>query len=130
MTAMGTKTSRDAVPTAYQSRLLLAALNDPRHRLPSGVRRATTDVMRRRQWVREYGVDGRPVDDGRLPGAGAPLSRFRLTHHGVNAARRARQAQAGPVRPDIASQERPEMTFGRTVSGSGHRVSSRVDQHR
>ncbi|MFE0489216.1 hypothetical protein [Streptomyces griseoaurantiacus] len=96
---MGTKTSRDAIPTAYQSRLLLAALGDARYRLPSGVRRTTTDVMRKRQWVREYGVDGRPVDVGHLPGARAPLSHFRLTHHGVNAARRARAAQSAAPLP-------------------------------
>jgi hypothetical protein len=105
VTAMGTKTSRDAVPTAYQVRLLLAALGDPRHRLPSGVRRATADVMRRRQWVTEYGADGRPVDPGRPPGARAPLSRFRLTHHGVNAARRAREARTGSAGPEVAARE-------------------------
>ncbi|MFI2378258.1 hypothetical protein ACH5AO_24835 [Streptomyces sp. NPDC018964] len=89
---MGTKTSRDATPTAYQSRLLLAALRDSRHRLPSGARRVTTEVMRRRQWVREYGADGRPLDPRRPERGRAAGSHFRLTHHGVNAARRAEAA--------------------------------------
>ncbi|TWF74033.1 hypothetical protein FHX78_1265 [Streptomyces capillispiralis] len=89
---MGTKTSRDATPTAYQCRLLLAALKDSRHQLPSTARSVTTDVMRRRQWVREYGADGRPLDPRRSDGERAAGSRFRLTHHGVNAARRAEAA--------------------------------------
>ncbi|MEU6756064.1 hypothetical protein [Streptomyces sp. NPDC046685] len=84
---MGTKTSVNTTPTDYQAGLLLAALDDEHHRIPSNANGRTLDLMCRRQWVREYTATGRIASTVRnYPG----FTHFRLTHHGVNAAHRVR----------------------------------------
>ncbi|MFD7867013.1 hypothetical protein [Streptomyces sp. NPDC059783] len=77
----------DAEPTDYQARLLLAALDDSQHRVPSNAKTRTLYIMDLRQWVR-------PVLRDRS-GSSIPsnVRHWRLTHHGVNAANRARTAQ-------------------------------------
>ncbi|MDH6629374.1 hypothetical protein M2271_007210 [Streptomyces sp. LBL] len=85
--AMGTKTGINTVPTDYQAGLLLAALDAERHRIPGDANGRTLDLFYARQWVKEYTAIGRLASTVRdYPG----FTHFRLTHHGINAARRVR----------------------------------------
>ncbi|WP_331726061.1 hypothetical protein [Streptomyces sp. NBC_00470] len=83
---MGTKTGRDTVPSSYQAQLLRDALTDAKHRLPTDARRSALNVMRRRRWIVEY----TPGSSRAATRGGSGFTRFRLSHHGVNAARRLR----------------------------------------
>jgi hypothetical protein len=87
---MGAKTGIDTVPTDYQAGLLLAALDDEHHRIPGDAKGRTLDLFYARQWVREYTATGKLASTVRdYPG----FTHFRLTHHGVNAAKKARAAR-------------------------------------
>ncbi|MFI7415272.1 hypothetical protein ACIBU0_42230 [Streptomyces sp. NPDC049627] len=87
---MATKTGINTVPTRPQADLLIVALGAPNHRIPSTATGRTLDIMLRRQWIREYTSDGRLASTVRdYPG----FTHFRLTHHGVNAAKKARAAR-------------------------------------
>ncbi|MER5222906.1 hypothetical protein [Streptomyces flaveus] len=82
---MGTKTGINTIPTDYQAALLLAALDDEHHRIPRDANGRTLDLMYARQWVKEYTATGKLAAAVRdYPG----FTHFRLTHHGINAARR------------------------------------------
>ncbi|PNG17016.1 hypothetical protein [Streptomyces cahuitamycinicus] len=100
---MATKTGIDTVPTKPQADLLIAALDAENHRIPSTATGRTLDIMLRRQWVKEYTANGRLASTVRdYPG----FTHFRLTHHGVNAAKKARAARAaaaerGPATLDV-----------------------------
>lgn len=88
-----TRAALDAAPTDYQARLLLAALDDSQHRIPSDAKPRTLNIMDLRQWVR-------PVLRDRS-GSSIPsnVRHWTLTHHGVNAANRARTAQLAEKYP-------------------------------
>jgi hypothetical protein len=88
-----TRAALDANPTDYQARLLLAALDDSQHRIPSDAKTRTLNIMDLRQWVR-------PVLRDRS-GSSIPsnVRHWTLTHHGVNAANRARTAQLAEKYP-------------------------------
>ncbi|MFE0778064.1 hypothetical protein [Streptomyces sp. NPDC058861] len=82
-----TSTALDAPASDYQARLLLAALDDSQRRIPSDAKPRTLHIMRLRRWVRPVLRDH--------SGSSAPsnIRHWTLTHHGVNAANRARTAQ-------------------------------------
>ncbi|MGW3627608.1 hypothetical protein [Streptomyces sp. NPDC000880] len=97
---MASNISITAAPTAYQGGLLLAALADKEHRIPSDARGATIDLMHERQWLLQYRNDGTLLDLGTRH---TPNTHFRLTHHGVKAAERFRERQnAKTVQPTPA----------------------------
>lgn len=83
----------DTEPTDYQAGLLLAALADSQHRIPSDARVRTLDIMRstKRQWIRP-----RRRSDS-LAAVEAGVKDFVLTHHGVNAANKVKAAQSNNV---------------------------------
>ncbi|CAM5238213.1 hypothetical protein [Streptomyces griseomycini] len=88
---MATKTGIDTVPTDYQARLLLAALADPQHRIPSDARGRTLDIMLSRQWIRPRRLTSS------LAFVKSGVRDWVLTHHGVNAANKVKAAQgSGP----------------------------------
>ncbi|MFE2184158.1 hypothetical protein [Streptomyces sp. NPDC059455] len=84
-----TRAAWDVTLTDYQARLLLAALADSQHRIPSDARARTLDIMRRNQWIRPR----------RLAFVEGGVKDWRLTHHGVNAANRVRTAQLAKQYP-------------------------------
>lgn len=90
---MGTKTGWNTTPTDRQADLLIAALDAENHRIPSAAKGRTLDLMYARQWVKEYAFDGRLAGPARRAGYQG-FTHFRLTHHGVNAAKKARAARA------------------------------------
>ncbi|MFF3787128.1 hypothetical protein [Streptomyces sp. NPDC001933] len=84
----------DTTPTDYQAGLLIAALADSQHRIPSDARGRTLDIMRTgREWIRAR----------RLTSTTAAVKSgakdYVLTHHGVNVANRARTAQLAQKYP-------------------------------
>ncbi|GAA2439205.1 hypothetical protein [Streptomyces glaucus] len=83
----------DATPTAYQARLLIAALDDSQRRIPSDAKTRTVDIMRLRQWVRPRRLDSSASF------IESSVRDFVLTHHGVNAAQRALTAQLAQKYP-------------------------------
>lgn len=88
-----TRAALDATPTDYQARLLLAALDDSQHRVPSDAKTRTLDIMDLRQWVRPV------LRDRSGPSIPSNVRHWTLTHHGVNAANRARTAQLAEKYP-------------------------------
>ncbi|OEJ21033.1 hypothetical protein [Streptomyces subrutilus] len=88
---MPTNTSVNATPSDHQGELLIAALAHSSHRVP-GAKGRTLDIMARRQWVKEHTSTGRLASTVRdYPG----FTHFRLTHLGVNAARRVQALRDG-----------------------------------
>ncbi|WP_440580911.1 hypothetical protein [Streptomyces sp. PT19] len=87
----------DVPATDYEARLLLAALDDTQHRIPSDAKTRTLNIMRLRHWAR-------PVLRDRS-GSSIPsnVRHWTLTHHGVNAANRARTAQLAEQFPVAAA---------------------------
>ncbi|MFF7953653.1 hypothetical protein [Streptomyces griseorubiginosus] len=83
----------DATPTNYQARLLLAALDDCQRRVPSDAKTRTLHIMDLRQWVRPV------LRDRSGPSIPSNVRHWMLTHHGVNAANRARTAQLAEKYP-------------------------------
>ncbi|MET8717426.1 hypothetical protein ABZV52_30120 [Streptomyces sp. NPDC004735] len=75
-----------ARPTPYQAKLLLAALADNEHRIPSDANGRTLDLFLGRRWVEEYTADGR-LAAGVRDYSG--FTHFRLSRSGVNTAKRA-----------------------------------------
>ena len=105
---MAAKTDISTIPTDYQTQLLLAALADEEHRIPSDARGATLDIMYSRQWIKEYTADGRLASAVRnYPG----FTHFRLTHHGVNAANKAK-AQVPTAQTAVPAEEYPANPAG------------------
>lgn len=101
---MGTKTGIETVPSAYQAGLLLAALADDRRRIPSDAKGRTLDIMLSRQWVREYTADGRRAAAvPNYPG----FTHFRLTHHGINAARKVKAQREAAEAPQATKEPQP-----------------------
>ncbi|MFE0063262.1 hypothetical protein [Streptomyces sp. NPDC059003] len=92
------KAAWDATPTDYQTRLLLAALADTQHRIPSDAKRRTLKIMADRQWVRPR----------RLALIEGGIADWRLTHHGVNAANRAHTAQLPAGHPVGSAAVEPQ----------------------
>ncbi|MDI3101980.1 hypothetical protein QJ054_33640 [Streptomyces sp. AN-3] len=83
-----TRAAWDATPTDYQARLLLAALADPQHRIPSDARKRTLEIMSgRHEWVQERRLTST------LAFAESNVRDWVLTHHGVNAANKVKAAQ-------------------------------------
>ncbi|MEU6290395.1 hypothetical protein K388_05832 [Streptomyces sp. KhCrAH-43] len=82
-----TDTATNITPSPYQTELLLAALKDRAHRLPSDAKAATLDLMLRRQWIREHRADGRLLGTGTEPTRPAGPTHFRLSHAGVRTAK-------------------------------------------
>ncbi|MFE8941162.1 hypothetical protein ACFYNX_27270 [Streptomyces sp. NPDC007872] len=82
-----TSTALDAPASHYQARLLLAALDDSQRRIPSDAKARTLRIMRLRQWIRPV------LRDRSGPSIPSNIRHWTLTHHGVNAANRARTAQ-------------------------------------
>ncbi|MGA5127781.1 hypothetical protein ACPCAG_31325 [Streptomyces pseudogriseolus] len=102
---MGTKTGIDTVPSTYQAGLLLAALADDRRRIPSDAKGRTLDIMLSRQWVREYTADGRRAAAvPNYPG----FTHFRLTHHGINAARKVKAQQEAAETAQTPEEPQPQ----------------------
>ncbi|MFD9190321.1 hypothetical protein ACFWCA_19085 [Streptomyces phaeochromogenes] len=98
---MATKTGISTVPTKPQANLLIAALGAENHRVPSTATGRTLDIMLRRQWVKEYTANGRLASTVRdYPG----FTHFRLTHHGVNAANKAKAQKQAPAEEHPADQ--------------------------
>jgi hypothetical protein len=83
-----TTTSTDVTPSPYQTELLMAALRDRAHRLPSDAKAPTLDVMLRRQWIREHRADGRLLRTGAEPMVPAGPTHYHLSHTGVRTAKR------------------------------------------
>lgn len=107
---MATSTSWNATPTDYQGKLLLAALVDSAHRIPSNAKGRTLDLMHARQWLLQFRSDDTHLDLGTRH---TPGTHFRLTHHGVNAAKRFKDAQelhalAQQFAPQTIAVYRPE----------------------
>ena len=88
-----TRAAWDATPTDYQTRLLLAALDDSQHRIPSDAKSRTVGIMLKREWVQAR----RLTSTLAFAESGAKV--YVLTHHGVNAAQRARTAQLAEKYP-------------------------------
>ncbi|MFH0245966.1 hypothetical protein ACGRHY_26930 [Streptomyces sp. HK10] len=85
-----TDTSTNVTPSPYQAELLMAALKDRAHRLPTDAKATTLDLMLRRQWIREHRADGRLL--GADTDSTGP-THFRLSHAGVRTAKRHQQIQ-------------------------------------
>ncbi|MFC9280914.1 hypothetical protein [Streptomyces collinus] len=102
---MGTKTGIDTVPSDYQAGLLLAALADDRHRIPSNAKGRTLDIMVSRQWVREYTADGRRA--AAVPNYSG-FTHFRLTHHGINAARKVKAQREAAEAAQTPAESQPQ----------------------
>ncbi|MFK0159074.1 hypothetical protein ACIQVK_44270 [Streptomyces sp. NPDC090493] len=89
-----TRAAWDATPTDYQARLLLAALDDSQHRIPSDAKKRTLEIMSgRHEWVRARRLTST------LAAVESDATEYVLTHHGVNAANRARTAQLAALYP-------------------------------
>ncbi|MCQ1580401.1 hypothetical protein [Streptomyces parvus] len=85
-----TDISANATRSPYQRELLITALEDSAHRLPTDAKSTTLDLMRRRQWIREHRADGR------LLGTGTSCTgptHFRLSPLGVRTAKKYQRAQ-------------------------------------
>lgn len=83
-------TSTNVTPSPYQTELLMAALKDRAHRLPSDAKATTLDLMLRRQWILEHRADGRLRGTGTEP---TGPTHFRLSHAGVRTAKRHQRIQ-------------------------------------
>ncbi|MGW2550031.1 hypothetical protein [Streptomyces sp. NPDC001635] len=119
---MATKTAWDAPATAYQAGLLLAALTDTQHRIPRDAKSRTLDIMHKRQWIRPS------RRTGTLASVESGAKDFVLTHHGVNAANRAKamreaaEAQQTPELPQTTIKDSSELAEGDIVREHGMRV--------
>lgn len=85
-----TNTSTKATPSPYQRQLLIAALQDHVHRLPTDANGTTLDLMRSRQWIREHRADGRLLGSGT---GYTGLTHFRLSHLGIRTAKKYQRIQ-------------------------------------
>ncbi|GHH22469.1 hypothetical protein [Streptomyces lanatus] len=89
-----TRAAWDATPTDYQARLLLAALDDSQHRIPSDAKTRTLEIMAgNREWIRAHRLTST------LAAVESGAKDYVLTHHGVNAANRVRIAELAKQYP-------------------------------
>jgi hypothetical protein len=85
-----TNISTNATPSPYQRQLLITALQDHAHRLPTDAKGTTLDLMRRRQWIREHRADGRLLGTGT---GYTGLTHFRLSQLGIRTAKKYQRIQ-------------------------------------
>ena len=82
-----TRAAWDTAATDYQARLLIAALDDSQHCIPSAAKARTLEIMHGREGIRARRATST------LAAVESGAKDYVLTHHGVNAANRARTAQ-------------------------------------
>ncbi|MFI5990342.1 hypothetical protein ACIBAC_00610 [Streptomyces sp. NPDC051362] len=88
-----TRAAWDAPATDYQTRLLLAALDESQHRIPSDAKTRTLQIMLKREWIQARRLTSTLAD------VESGATEYVLTHHGVNAANRERTAQLAKLYP-------------------------------